>query len=711
MIKQLNWKSIISTKIIILFFVLSCWNAQAASIGGTFYIDATNGIDTNSGLSDQQAWKSFNNINKSVLLAGTKIYLKKGSEWNQRLEIRGSGIRENWIVVGAYGTSTNKPKISLTNSKDDIAVLISDIDKTSGIVKTQVNSFIEINDIEIANTRLGIYYRSVKNTENTGFTVRNVTFTNINCDEVIFACNQGTDIAVKNAEITKQLAVAKGNLLDPNGNTGGGKYEYIFPAAIFVGGKTYANQTITGNHTTVLTEFIVKDCVFDECMAGVMSVFYWPVSPGAGANAWRQVVNKVKVINCAGTGAVNGLIAFDCVNGGAIAGSDGKMQPDADGWGVLENVRVTRGASVPGRTWPNGTTGLIFSSVQNFLVNNSEFSGILNQNNPDGCGFDFETHTSNVTVQNSRFLNNDGHAMLLMNGGNHGGNSNIVIQNNLFANNLKNSTSEFEMYFSRTEDGHQNVRISNNMAFIPRLNKENKAIGFINPTRTYIQDVDNDVYYLDGSAQPATITFQGETFTFKAQPNNTRIPVIANLESKDIDLFTDTTSILLKPTVTRAVASHYQISETSGFENAEWKPYSALIPFVLSETEGTKTIYFKAKNPIGESNVSTVSVILKKKPEKKDASTRLHIKVSPNPISSKANISVIGNDNLPADKPSGLDNQVYTLTVRDITGKTIIQGLMNESVAELDFEKFKPGYYLISLSNETIQLFTKVVKH
>lgn len=708
--KRFNLWPKISLKIIAVFFLLISWSAGAANIGGTFYIDALTGNDTNNGLSEQQAWKSFDNINKSVLLAGTKIYLKKGSLWNQRLEIRGSGIRQNWIVVGAYGTAAEKPKISLTNSKDDIAILISDIDKTSGVVKTQNNSFIEIRDLEIANTRLGIYYRSVKYTENTGFTVRNVTFTNINCDEVIFACNQGTDGEAKNAEITRQLAIAKGNLLDQNGNPGGGKYEYIFPAAIFVGGKTYANQTITGTHTTVLTEFIVEDCVFDECMAGVMSVFYWPVTPAAGANAWRQVVNKVKVRNCSGTGAVNGLIAFDCVNGGAIAGADGKMKPDANGWGVLENVRVTRGASFPGRTWPNGTTGLIFSSVQNFLVDKCEFSGIINQDNPDGCGFDFETHTTNVTVQNSKFINNEGHALLLMNGGNYGGNSNIVIENNFFANNLLNSTSDFEMYFSRTEDGHKNVRISNNMAFIPRLNKEKKAIGFINPTRTYIQNIDNDVYYLDESAQPVTVTFQGETFTFKAQPNNTKVPLIANLESKDINLFTDTASILLTPTITRAVASYYQVSESKTFENAEWKPYFALIPFVLSESEGTKTVYFKAKNPIGESNVSTATVILKKKPQKKDASTRLHIQINPNPVSSKANISVAGNDKLPSDEFSTMDNQKYNLTVRDVAGKTIIQKFMTGPVTEVDFEKFKPGYYLISLSNETTNLFTKVLK-
>jgi len=706
MSQQLNWKSIISIKILIIFFVLNCWSAQAASIGGTFYIDATNGSDTNSGLSDTQAWKSFTNINKSVLLAGTKVLLKKGCMWNQRLEIRGSGIRQNWIVVSSYGAADAKPKISLTNSKDDIAVLICDLDKTSGSVRTQVNSFIEIKDMEIANTRLGIYYRSIKYTENTGFTVRNVTFTNINCDEVMIACNKGTDGAAKNTEISNQLGAIKGNLLDQYGNMGGGQNEYIFPAAIFVGGRTYSNQTITGSHTTVLTEFTVDNCVMDECIAGVMSVFYWPFVSGVGDNAWRQVVNKVRVTNCTGTGAVNGMIALDGVNGGAIADGDGVMQPDAAGWGVLENVRVTRGSSVAGRTWPNGTTGLIFSNVQGFLINKCEFSGILNQNNPDGCGFDLETNCKNVTVQHSRFFNNDGHAMLIMNGGNFGGNKNIVIQNNLFANNLRNSDSDFEMYFSRTEDGHQNVRIRNNMAFIPKLNKKNGAIGFINPTRTYIQDIDNDVYFLNETAQPITVTFGGESYTFKAQPSNVKVPVTESVEVLLPDFFTSSVNIELRPTVTKAVASYYQISESISFQSAEWKPFTAIVPFVLSNSEGTKTVYLRTKNPIGESNTASAIVILKKTPEKKEASTRQHIRVSPNPISSNATIALINGASVDKEE----NNAVYTLKVCDLGGKTLIEKQLIGSTSNVEFDKFKSGFYLISISNETTNLVSKVLK-
>jgi hypothetical protein len=709
MSQQFNRKSILSIKIITLFFVLISWSAQAASIGGTFYIDATNGSDTNSGLSDTQAWKSFTNINKSVLLAGTKVLLKKGCVWNQRLEIRGSGIRQNWIVVSAYGVEANKPKISLTNSKDDIAILISDIDKTSGSVRTQMNSFIEINGIEIANTRLGIYYRSVKNTENTGFTVRNVTFNNINCDEVMLACNQGTDGAAKNAEISRQLGLAKGNLIDQYGNTGaGGQNEYIFPAAIFVGGKTFSNQTVSGNHTTVLTEFKVENCEFNECIAGVMSVFYWPNISGTGANAWRQLINKVSIRNCTGTGAVNGMIAFDAVNGGAISNAEGLMLADADGWGVLDNVRVTRGSAVAGRTWPNGTTGLIFSSVQNFLVDKCEFSGILNQNNPDGCGFDFETNTKNVTVQRCKFTNNDGHAMLLMNGGNFGGNTNIIIQNNLFANNLRNSESDFEMYFSRNEDGHSNVKIKNNIAIIPKLNKKSQALGFINPTRTYIQDTDNEVYYLDETAQAITVTFGGETYTYKAKPNNVIAPLISIVEIENSELFISSTTISLKPTITKAVASYYKISESANFENADWKPFTTPIPFVVSASDGVKTVYLRVKNPIGESNIGSTSIILKKAPEKLDASTRQHIQVSPIPIIAKAKISLINSEK--ATTLNAVNSQILNLTVHDFSGKTVYHKLVNTFNNEVDFSDFQAGLYVVSFRNETTNLNTKVLK-
>lgn len=78
-----------------------------APLSGTYYIDAVNGHDIASGLTEAEAWRSFDNVNKTVLTAGTKILLKKGSIWNQRLEIRGAGTVSNWVEVDSYGTGPN----------------------------------------------------------------------------------------------------------------------------------------------------------------------------------------------------------------------------------------------------------------------------------------------------------------------------------------------------------------------------------------------------------------------------------------------------------------------------------------------------------------------------------------------------------------------------------------------------------------------------
>lgn len=582
-----------------------------AALSGTYYIDAINGSDIASGLTEAEAWRSFSNVNKTVLTAGTKILLKKGSTWNQRLEIRGSGTRTNWIEVNSYGTGTDKPKISLTNDPNDIAILICDLDKTSGSVRQQNISFIKIQNLEISNTRMGIYYRSIAGTVNTGFKVDNVTFNNINCDPILNAINSATD---KNAEIGAQLAAVKGNLETLNGTNDGGGQEYIFPAGIFVGGQTFGGQTISGNNTTVLTEWEVSNCDFNEAMAGVMSWFYFPVTNTDGPNIWQQIVNKVKLTNINATGVVNGVIAFDCVNGGATIGTNNVMQPGTDGWGVFKNVNVTRGASAPGRTYPNGTTGVIINNSKNMLIDSCEFSGVLNQNNPDGCGFDFESNNDYITLQNSRFLNNDGHAILLMNGGNYGGNNYIVIQKNLFAENLKNSTSPNEFYFSLSSDGHTNIRVNNNQVFMRKKNKLNQNLTFFPvPARTYLTTPNNDLYFLDDTKPEITISFLSQAYTYKAEVSGTRqAPEVTSLVLKNGDLVTTTRTIPVfnDYSMTRETPAFYMVSENSNFAGATWNTYTPNFTYNLSPLNGAKIVYFRVKNVTGISPTFSSAITL-----------------------------------------------------------------------------------------------------
>ena len=695
--------------LLVLAFVIITSSAYAA-LSGTFYIDATNGNDLSTGRTEATAWKSFSKINSNLLSAGTKILLKRGEVWNQRLEIKGAGTATNWITVGAYGISNVKPKISLTNSKDDIAILISDLDKTTATARSQNISYIQIQDLEIANTRLGIYYRSIMGTVNTGFRVSNCTFNNINCDEVMIACNTGADRAAKHIVIDNQLKAVKGNLPTAYTATGGGVYEYIFPAAIFIGGQTFGPQTVSGNHTTILTEFEVSNCSFNDVCASISTSFYFPlIGNNNGSNVWRQLIHKVKITDCISVGTVSGAISFDGVNGGAVPDASGVMQPDANGWGLIKNFRVTMGSNVPGRSWPDGTTGVMFSNTQNFLIDNCEFSEIINQGNPDGCGFDFETNINQVTLQNSKFFNNDGHAILMMNGGTYGGCTHIKIQNNLFAKNIKSSPSLYELDFSNPIDGHTDIIVRNNILFLRRANKNDLAISLYNTNRTYVTATDNDIYYLDDTAQPITVSFLGETYTYNATASKVAIPVVSALSVNDGIAFTDKPAIILNSDISKGAASSFMISESANFSGANWEVYKSGVNFNLSPADGLKTIYFKVKNVMGESATTSAKVTLKTVPEKLEANTRSHVSanLAPNPVKSNVKVSfskTLHNTN----EIVSADEDVYDVTLYNISGKLVEQSQHTGNEFILDMTHQLNGMYFLKMKGSK-NSFTKTI--
>ena len=701
--------------LVVLVMLFSGKSVFAGYLGGTYYIDAENGNDTSTGKSEATAWKSFNMVNKNLLTAGTKIYLKKGSVWNQRLEIRGSGIATNWITVGAYGSGDSRPKIALTNHKDDIAILICDLDKTSGTARQQKISYIEIKDLEISDTRLGIYYRSFAGTENTGFRVKNVVFNNINCDEVMIACNTGANMTEKNAQITAQLRAVKGNLQTISGDNNGGSTEYIFPSAIFVGGQTFSPQRVDGNHTTVLTEFEVSDCVFNEAISGIISVFYWPFRAGDGANVWRQLIHKIRITNCSATGVVNGAIALDGVNAGAVPDANGVMQPDANGWGLVENMNVTKGSAVPGRTWPNGTTGLILSNCQNFLFDSCQFSNILNQGNPDGCGFDFETNTNQVTIQNTKFFDNDGHSILLMNGGNFGGNTNLVIQKNLFAGNVKSSNSAYELLLAQQYDGsgvHKNVKIRNNIAFMRKKNKDNMDIRFYETNkRGYVTATDNDLYYLEPTASEISVSFLGQLYSYNAQVSLVAIPVISVISATKNTTDSTPNAIQIYTEITKSSPTWYMASENQDFVGASWETYNASINFTCSPGSGMKTIYYKVKNAAGES--SSVSVVYELITSIDNLnvsnSNSSRIKVFPNPVSAVVNVALVNS--ISGKEELMDDNDSYQVKLFDYMGKILEQSMKYGGSFQLDLSGYPVGMYVIRITKDENVYSKTIIKN
>lgn len=106
----------------------------------TYYIDSTEGNDSRSGISPDEAWKSFENLNR-VFNPGDKILLKRGSEFTGEdalLKFGGSGTVDARITVSDYGEGP-LPKLNGEGILENVVSLYN-------------QEFITIENLDIANT-------------------------------------------------------------------------------------------------------------------------------------------------------------------------------------------------------------------------------------------------------------------------------------------------------------------------------------------------------------------------------------------------------------------------------------------------------------------------------------------------------------------------------------------------------------------------------
>jgi hypothetical protein len=444
---------------------------SAASSGRTFYISSSLGSDEASGLSVDAPWRTFANLSKEpfVLLAGYRVLLRRGDVWHERLVLHGTGTSSAWISVSPYGPAAlPKPQISLSNGRDDICVLAEDL--VSWAPYAVPISYLSIEGLDLRNSRLGIYLRLAVTKGNKGFRVRDCDFTNMRCDEVLNAMKDGTTI---NAELAKYKGgLASYGMSGYQKGTGGG-YEYVWPAAIDISGVTAPVTSATPNRTK-FSEVDIAGCVFDDCTTGIISWFY-NCHPGTHDDVARDLVSRFKVADCVATGLVNGIVAFDSVDGGYTG--------DASGWGTMRGLRVLGGAYDVG--FPLGTTGAILQNDTNLLFEQCEFSFIRNNGNPDGCGFDFESNNVSVVLRDSVFHDNQGQGLLIMRN-DLGANRDLTIERNLFYNNLTSPSGDrYNWDICIWTDQNRNVRVANNRFYLrdrnPKSGEKIGPIGGIDP--------------------------------------------------------------------------------------------------------------------------------------------------------------------------------------------------------------------------------------
>jgi parallel beta-helix repeat protein len=95
-----------------------------ASLGWavTYYVDATNGNDSRTGLSEATAWKTIAKVNGSRFLPGDQILFKRGEVWRETLIVPSSGIAKSPLALGAFGSGV-KPIFTGENLRANSIVI------------------------------------------------------------------------------------------------------------------------------------------------------------------------------------------------------------------------------------------------------------------------------------------------------------------------------------------------------------------------------------------------------------------------------------------------------------------------------------------------------------------------------------------------------------------------------------------------------------
>ncbi len=204
--------------------ILSCFAVILtvnAVEGTTYYVDSANGDDMNSGISKNSAWKTTDRASQQTYSAGDRILFKAGGIYFGNFKAKGSGTKENPIIISSYGEG-DKP---LLNSTESTAPIIEIFDESGW----------HISNLEITTpTGTGILIHFAQKVVS-DITVKNVTLHDIN------------------------------NF--PNNTYNAGLY-----AAIRILGAS----EVAGTHNE---NILIDGCEIYDCGYGMITGGNWPISP------------------------------------------------------------------------------------------------------------------------------------------------------------------------------------------------------------------------------------------------------------------------------------------------------------------------------------------------------------------------------------------------------------------------------------------------
>jgi hypothetical protein len=101
--------------------------ASAPRKATTYYIDSVAGNNAQAGTSPDAPWRDFTNVNGRTLGPGQRLLLRRGSTFNQELNVSARATADNWAEIGDYGAGA-RPIIRRNWDIDDRCALVRNPD-------------------------------------------------------------------------------------------------------------------------------------------------------------------------------------------------------------------------------------------------------------------------------------------------------------------------------------------------------------------------------------------------------------------------------------------------------------------------------------------------------------------------------------------------------------------------------------------------------
>ena len=173
----------------------------------TYYVDATTGNDSDTGLTEALAWATTGKVstefNNGTFSAGDRVLFKRGETWNitgntQRLWLRGcSGTIDNYIYLGPYGTGA-RPVFDVTGVITDGAIFHYHFGTPA--------SYITLDDLEVTSSVsddfIGIYLRGADHWDITDCKVHGIAATAAGIVSGITIRKSSSHIFIDGVEVT-----------------------------------------------------------------------------------------------------------------------------------------------------------------------------------------------------------------------------------------------------------------------------------------------------------------------------------------------------------------------------------------------------------------------------------------------------------------------------------------------------------------------------